>query len=203
MNTRRRLLWMVEEGRLTPEEALRLWRALTPQEATSPSAQVVPTLRKSTRPKEQIRLLAGFRVLPWVVGGVGLFCFGGTFWAAMWGGAGWLLGLLCLLPVGLLGLLALGVVWAAWRGAWVRVEIRRPEDEAGQPFRLALPLPVGWLPLAFRLARPWIGEALPLEGRNLRQMLQVLRQEPLWLTVDDEDGTQVQVWIGGLEAATN
>ena len=62
---------------------------------------------------------------------------------------------------------------------------------------------MGWLPLAFRLARPWIGEALPLEGRNLRQMLQVLRQEPLWVTVDDEDGAQVQVWIGGLEAATN
>ena len=203
MNARRRLLRMVEEGRLTPEEALLLWRALTPQGATGPSAPTAPTLGKSPRPEEGARLPGGFRALPWALGGAGVLVLGGTFWAAMWGGAGWLLSLLCLLPVGLLGLLALGVAWTAWRGVWVRVEIRQPEEESGRPFRLALPLPVGWLPLAFRLARPWIGEALPLEGRNLRQMLQVLRQEPLWVTVDDEDGAQVQVWIGGLEAATN
>lgn len=201
MNGRRRVLRMVEEGRLTPEEALPLWLALGPKQAARPQGQTSRISRTVPRPKEDVHPPLGFRVLPWALGGAGVLFLGGAVWAGVLGGGGWLLSLLCLLPMGLLGLLALGLAWSAWRGVWVWVSIRRAEGAGPRHLSLGLPIPVGWLPLAWRLARPWMDEMWPLDGKTLRQMAQVLHQEPLWLTVDDEDGTQVRVWLGRWNAA--
>jgi len=55
-------------------------------------------------------------------------------------GAGLLLTLLCLTPLGLLGLLALALAWAGWRGVWLMLEVRQPPGETPQRLRpLQLP----------------------------------------------------------------
>ncbi len=201
MRERRRLLRMVEEGRLSPEEALALWQALPP-EKTSQAPAADPTAE--TRPEASRPLLEqGFlprwaRILPWAMSGVGALCVGGALGAVFLGGAGWATTLLCWTPLGLLGPVALALAWTAWRGVWVMFELQNQPGEAPQRLRFTFPLPLGWIPWALRLARPWVGAHLPLEGKHMRHLIQVLRDEPLWLTVDDEDGTQVRVWLGNL-----
>ena len=193
MDARRRLLDMVAAGRLTAEEALTLWDALAPEgraaleEVPARTPEALPRLQEHATPEKW------FRVLSWVLSSVGLMLTVGAFWGLFWSGAGWALGLFCLAPLGLVGL---GLLWSSWRGVWLAVAVRPAPEEGPRALRFALPLPAGLLPWALRLARPWREANIPLESRTLGAMMRVLREEPLSLTVEDDDGTQVRLWIG-------
>ncbi len=195
-----RLLRLVAERRLSPEEALTLWPLLNPEEPAVPSALPQRTLKEAPHPQAQPVPPVWFRALPWGLGGLGLLALvGAGWWWAL--GPGWLIGVLCVAPLTLLGLLALLLLGATWRGLWLVLHLRQPPGETPRFLWLALPVPVGWLPWAVDVARLWYKEALPLDGTNLRQALHVLRDDPLWLSVHDEDGTQVDIWLGGRHAS--
>ncbi len=135
----RRVLRLVEQGRLTPEEALALWRAFRAAAPTVP--QVAPSSEgeEGRRAPAALRPFFPGRTFPWAWA---LVALGGLALA----GAGWLLGVLCLLPLALGGLLALALGWAAWRGVWLVLRLCQPAGEPSRRLRLALPLPLGWVP---------------------------------------------------------
>jgi len=217
---RSQILKMIEEGKITPEEGLRLMQTLEqnpaedetraaeaeagpsstreagtkkPEEAAKSSPEADP---KIAHIKELVRRLW---LIPLAIG-VGVTILGGWIMYANIHPAsisGWFY---CLgLPVLLLGVAIIAASAGARKARWLFVDVHQKPGEKPHRIFLGFPLPLKFTAWFLR----HFGHKIPdLEKTNVDDIIQVVEtgftgEEPLIVNVDEgEDGERVQVYIG-------
>ncbi len=203
---KRKILAMVEQGTISPEEGLRLIDAMGRSQAIgselSEEGIVMATQEETTAPKippeerRRMNRLKRWWVLPF---GIGLLVTTlGTIWMyTAYGTSGFGWGFwLAWIPF-LLGIFMVAVSFQTSRSMWLHVRVKqRPGESPGQ-IAISLPMPVGltrWFLRTFGRRIPGLKEQ-PLE--NYSEILDNLSpEEPFYVHVNDEDGEDVEVFIG-------
>jgi hypothetical protein len=203
---RAQILKMIDEGKITAEEGLKLMQALaqddeaeaqTPQlEAESGGEaewQPAPPDPVVERLKRRVR---SFYVVP---------LFGGTFltiliawlmYRSLENGSSGLVFYCLLFPALLLGVLLLTLGASSQKSSWVYVDVQ--QKPGSRPGRIMFGFPLEW---ARWLVNTFKGQMPHHEREKADMVLQVMnettRSEPIVVHVDDgEDGDKVDVYIG-------
>ncbi|MBU2611491.1 MAG: hypothetical protein KJ606_11210 [Chloroflexi bacterium] len=219
---RNQILKMIEDGKITPEEGLRLMQTLeqnpAEDETQAAEAEAGPASRpeagaeksakeaaegssleadpKIARIKDIVRRLW---LIPLALG-VGVTILGGWIMYANMHPAsisGWFY---CLgLPVLLLGVAVIAAAVGARKARWLFVDVHQKPGEKPQHIFLGFPLPLKFTAWFLR----HFGHKIPdLEKTNVDDIIQVVEtgfsdDEPLIVNVDEgEGGERVQVYIG-------
>jgi len=210
----RRIMDMIEEGQLSAEEGLRLINAMgRKQESIPDPAGVVEDIQAETtiiidedqempvagipdEEKQRMNRLKRWWILPF---GVGLLITTlGAIWMYMgytehgFGFGFWL----AWLPF-LLGIFIVAVSFRTNRSVWLHVRIKQKPGETPQRISISLPMPVAltrWFFSAF-------GERIPgLKDQPVDDVADILEnlspEEPFYVHVNEEDGEEVEVFIG-------
>ncbi len=213
---RAQILKMIEDGKITAEEGLKLMQALEQngeqdqyEDAVEPPLLEEPVVEEA-RPSgpqfgehpefaAKINRYKKLWVIPLVVG---LFI---VFLSSVWmynlvapaGLSGWLI---LAMPVFFLGvgLVALGAGSRTARWIYLNVQERSKAGKRGAHIVLAFPIPIGLIQWALNT----FGHYIPDKERDMTNdvMRHVFESsaldEPLLVEVDEEDGDHVQVYIG-------
>ena len=212
-SAKRTIMDMVQQGQITAEEGLRLINAMGSQKEPhevkeSDSIVTVEPVegndnesepyQPSISPEEKHRLnqLKRWWILPF---GVGLLI---TILGAVWmfngytnNGFGWGFWL-AWFPF-LLGVFILSVSFQTSRSVWLHVRIKQKPGETPQRIAISLPMPIG---LIRWFLRNFGHRISGLEDQPVSQYADILEnlsvEEPFYVHVDDEDGEEVEVFIG-------
>ncbi len=201
---RKRILEMVESGKISADQALTLIKAIEAdvgsesqgegfetETGPGPARSVFPDLDKTAsqaRRLSQIPLLAGIVLV--VISAWGMYAVmqnaGYNFWF-------YCLGLWLLLGVA-------ATTLGAWsRSArWLFVRVQNTRDEWPRNILLGFPLPIGLAGWFLRIFGKYIDG---LERTSVDEVVQAISltrniKEPLIVNVDEGDGERVQVYIG-------
>jgi len=208
---RKQILKMVEEGRIGVEEAMRLLTALEQDAAGaeeeageaapdmgSAAKRVDPPLRSDPALEEVVRRARRLAWIPlWF--GVGMVVITAMlmYWVERHAGVGfWFYCLSLPLAFGVL-LIALAAGSASMR--WLFVEVRQKPGERPAHFMFGFPLPLRFLRWVLSsFGHRLRGVRSPEAARKWVEWLDVglVSDTPLIVSVDDEDGDQVRVYIG-------
>ncbi len=199
---RRKVLEMIESGKLSAEEGLRLLEALidygdddeidsseSRRNTAPPNSTIFPIAIHPSKRIWQIPLWIGVTLV--VLGAIAMFQalhshgFGGWFILA------------CLLL--LTGVLLVFLAWESQSARWLRLYIRQKPGAWPGKISLSFPLPIrltAWFLRAFRDKIP------SLQNKSVDQLIQALemktsRENPIYIDVDgEENGERVQLFIG-------
>jgi len=210
----RQILDMVEQGQLSAEEGLRLINAMGEPPTVSPDPEIIDeevlgamdiTLDEAKHrvgkhipeeEKQRMNRLKRWWVLPF---GIGLLITTlGAIWMYMgyvergFGFGFWL----AWIPF-LLGVFIVAVSFQTHQSVWVHVRVRQKPGETPQRISISLPMPIAltrWFISAFGDHIPGLRDQ-PLD--NISEILTNLSpEEPFYVHVNDEDGEEVEVFIG-------
>jgi hypothetical protein len=205
-NERAQILKMVEEGKITPEQAVALMNALNdPVEedvppSDEPASQPEPEQAHPEPDPEFDRKIGRFRQL-WVIPlGVGVIATVlGAYWmysAMLKSGFGfWFL---CSWVPFALGVVVVALSAVTKNTRWIYVNVKQKPGERPQRIVIAFPIPISLL----RWGIKNFGHNIPVEHREQADiaMKAIFEEdafkEPLFVDVHDEDGEHVQVYIG-------
>lgn len=202
---RRKILQMVEEGKITAEQAASLMRALDEDAAQPPVEVIEPApaaeaesvdapefeeVKKRARSFAMIPLWAGIFIT--ILSAWGLYSVqqraGVNFWFFF-----------LLIPL-LLGVLLIALGAGGQSSKWIYVNVdRRQAHDGPRNITLAFPLPLG---LAAWFLRNFGSTIRGMKNTNVDEIIQVLDATgksgaPLIINANDnEDGEHVQVYIG-------
>ena len=204
---RKKILQMVEEGKISAEEAATLMRAIE-EDAAQAEIEVVepepaagfPETESSAPEFEEVKARARrFAMIP---------LWAGTLIAVLsaWGiygvqqSAGMNIWFYCLLFPLFLGILLIAIGAGGPGSRWLYVNVdRRYAQDGPQNITLGFPLPLGLTSWFLRT----FGHNIPgMRNTNVNDIIQILDAtgktgEPFIVNVnDDEDGERVQVFIG-------
>jgi len=211
---KRKILDMVEQGQISAEEGLQLINAMGSSgkqapvyEATAgdmPSAVTEISAQYDENPAPQIpeeemqrmNRLKRWWVLPF---GIGLLITTlGAIWMYMgYNANGFGFGFwLAWLPF-LLGIVIVAVSFQTSRSVWLHVRVNQAPGETPQRIAISLPLPLSltrWFFSAF-------GKKIPgLKDQPVEEYSEILEnlspEEPFYVHVNDDDGEEVEVFIG-------
>ena len=210
---RNQVLRMIEEGKITPEEGLKLIQTLEqsqPDEGISPAvppaeAQAaaepsglesdprIARVKSTARRLWQVPLWIGIAVV--VASALGMYSIlqgpGMNFW------------FYCLSMPLLLGVLLLAAAVGSRKARWIFVDVHQKPGEKPSRIFLGFPLPLkftGWFLRTFRHKIPELDR--DLKADKVDQIWDVFESgftgdEPLIVNVDEgENGEKVQVYIG-------
>ncbi len=99
----------------------------------------------------------------------------------------------------LIGVFLIYFGWILQRARWIHLNIKQPKGESPQRIFLAFPLPfqlIGFFLRIFKGKLPTKVSGLDIEEILVTVDQQLKKDEPLYVHVDDEDGTQVEIYIG-------
>lgn len=99
----------------------------------------------------------------------------------------------------LIGVFLIYLGWALQRAKWIHVNIKQPEGKSPRRIFIALPLPLQFLGLFLKIFKGKIPSGTSsFDFEELMDTIekQITKDEPLFLDVNDEDGTKVEVYIG-------
>jgi hypothetical protein len=209
---REKILKMIEDGKISPEEGLRLMNVLeeaapedilpAPEAATGSNSGELPSessnmdadpkiarIKSIARRFWQIPLWIGIAILLLsALGMYGLIQAGHmNFW------------FYCLIAPLLLGVLVIAAASGSRRARWIFVDVHQKPGERPQRIFLGFPLP---LKLAAWFLRTFGHKIDDLKKTNVDDIIEVLEtgfsgDEPLIVNVDEgEDGERVKVYIG-------
>ena len=199
---RLRILEMVREGEINPEQAATLLAALGETEA-EPDLQVIgvdeapPAPASALPPEIEASRWARFWIYPMMAGGVVLI-LGALVMALVYSAdaaRGWLV---CgWLPM-ILGLfVTLAAIWSR-QATWLHLRVSEG-DGGRQKVAFSFPVPLGLAAWGIRIAQPFVPQ---LQETGVDEVIVALREsrkrnEPLFIDVqDEEDGERVQIYIG-------
>ena len=200
----KQILQMLEEGRITAEEANQLLSAIGPdQEVGEVSGEAVlkPVIDSEAGTEPPLNT-DGFRNRFWriplliALGSLLLSAIGLTL---MYQAAGQVafIGFLCVWSFFLLALLASVFLLLIRKAPWLHVRI---QEQDGQRFAISLPLPLSLANWGIRAARYFVPQDqvayLETAGAFIDEMKNSPEREPIIIDVDDDDGDKVQVYIG-------
>jgi len=218
---RNQILKMIEDGKITPEEGLRLMQTLEQNPAedeiqaaeaeASPSSTRQAGAAKPEEAAEKSSLEADPKIARikdivrrlWLIPlglGVAVTILGGWIMYANMHPAsisGWFY---CLgLPVLLLGVAVIAAAVGTRKARWIFVDVHQKPGEKPQRIFLGFPLPLKFTAWFLR----HFGHKIPnLEKTNMDEIIQVIEtgftgEEPLIVNVDEGDeGERVQIYIG-------
>ncbi|MDY6873684.1 MAG: hypothetical protein SVR81_06935 [Chloroflexota bacterium] len=201
----RKVLSMVEQGQISPDEGLKLINAMAADENEAKQERMgevgsdvldaqqhpIPQeeLERTKRLKRWWILPFGIGLLITTLGAVWMFDgymnngFGAGFWLA------WL-------PF-ILGIFILALSFQSSRRIWVHVRIKQKPGERPERISISLPLPLKlakWGLTTFGHKVPGLRDH-PIDGFN--EILESLSPEdPFYVHVKDDDGEEVEVFIG-------
>lgn len=209
----RTILDMVEQGQISAEEGLRLMNAMGnqkefPEDEEDDSLVAVEPLEAleiesepstaAISPEEQRRLnqLKRWWILPF---GIGLLV---TILGAVWmfngytdNGFSWGFWL-AWIPF-LLGIFIVSISFQTSHSVWLHVRIKQKPGETPQRIAISLPMPMGLIRWFLRTFGHRISG---LKDQPIDQYADILEnlsvEEPFYVHVDDDDGEQVEVFIG-------
>jgi hypothetical protein len=209
---RQQILKMIEDGKITAEEGLKLMRALgeEPEDdgvAELPAGDEIPSFimepggeaegEKKTDP-EFDRKVNRFRSL-WTIPlwiGVAITVAGAYWMYASMQAAGFGFWFYCAWLPFLLGVLAVAVAFSSRTSRWIYVNVKQKPGETPQRIVIAFPLSlVSWL-MVFAKGK------IPEHQRGAMDEVMgavfnsTKSSEPLMVDVHEEDGEHVQVYIG-------
>jgi hypothetical protein len=211
---RTQILKMIEEGRITPEQALQLMQALDPQSPSMealpasglPDPESVPGQAQAGQPgessdprTEQLKSTARrlWQIPLWV--GIGITIVSALGMYAVMRAAGmnfWFYFLL--LPL-LLGVAMTALAVGSRQARWIYVDVHQKPGHHPERIFLGFPLPLKLTAWFLRTFGSWIPD---LRKTNLEDLIQVIEtgftsNAPLIVNVDKgQDGERVRVYIG-------
>jgi len=207
------VLKMIEEGKITPQEGLRLLQTLEETHAEDENQAVEPETGEKSGAEAQAEWsalnadsrIAGvkstarrlWQIPLWIGVGVTFLSAAGMYWIMQ--GAGTNFWLYCLtLPL----LLGVGIIAAAvgsQKERWIFVDVQQKPGDRPQRIFLGFPLPLKLTAWCLRN----FGHYIPSLGKtNIDEIIQVIESgfssdEPLIVNVDEGDeGERVRVFIG-------
>lgn len=182
----RRILEMVRDGLITPEDADKLLVAL--ESSTPPGRPGEPVTGEPVyfRRYWEIPVIVGF-----ILVGVAGLCLSWSSTISLF-----LLGMICLWSLLLIGAVSLLVGWWSRMVRWVHVRI--DEDDGGH-FAISLPLPLGVVERAVGFARRFVDDEtrdnLNIAISLLSMVKQTPTDDPISIEIHDDDGDHVLVTI--------
>lgn len=208
---RAQILKMVEEGKITPEQAVTLMNALddsgdegdlpamTDPEVSGFAASEQDQVRPEPDPEFE-RKVSKFRRL-WIIPlavGILLTVLGAYWMFSAMQSAGFGPWFLCAWVPFLMGVAVVAVAAVSKSSRWLYVDVKQKPGEKPQRIRFGFPVPVALLRWGMRN----FGHNIPAEHRSKADyaMKAVFEDdafnEPLLVDVKEDDGTHVQVYIG-------
>ncbi len=211
-NEREQILKMIADGKVSPEEGLKLMQVL---DADMPEDAVPPAAEKTASPADEPhREASGMDYDPRIVQ---IKSMVRRFWQVpLWIGLGILLlsalGMYALVAAGnmnfwffcliaplLLGVLMIALASGSRQARWLFVDVHQKPGDRPKRIFLGFPLP---LKLTAWFLRTFGGKIDDLKKTNVDEIIQVLEtgftgDEPLIVNVDEgDDGDRVKVYIG-------
>ena len=195
----RRILKMVEDGKISADEAMTLIRALE-QEAEIVEAAPVSSSERIEAPEfEEVKRRARrFAMIPlWIGVGITVLFAGLMFTAIQNSGFGfWFY---CLTFPFLFGVLLMALSAGGRYARWIFVDVQQKPGETPGRITLGFPVPLGFVSWVLRNFGHRIkGISSPEAAREMADVLSrtISSDSPLIVNVDDEDGEKVRVYIG-------
>ncbi|MCB2202446.1 hypothetical protein KQH56_00415 [bacterium] len=201
----RKVLSMVEQGQISPDDGLKLINAMASdkddvrQESGGGGANDVYDTQPHPIPQEELdrtKRLKRWWVLPF---GIGLLI---TILGAVWMFSGYMnngfgVGFwLAWLPF-LIGIFILALSFQSSRSVWVHIRIKQRPGERPERISISLPLPLKlakWGLTTFGHKVPGLRDQ-PLDEFNA--MLEgISPEDPFYVHVNDDDGEEVEIFIG-------
>jgi len=206
----RKILDMVEQGQISAEEALRLLNASSSKEKSlqnagfavpgaieAPESENMRSFPKIPEAEmKRMEALKRWWVLPF---GIGLLI---TTLGAIWMYSGYLargfgLGFWLAWVPFLLGIFVVAVSFQTSRSVWLHVRVRQKPGETPQRIAISLPMPVmftRWFLATFSRRIPGLKDQPTDEYSEILNNLSP--EEPFYVHVNDENGEEVEVFIG-------
>lgn len=200
----KQILQMLEEGRITAEEANQLLSAIGPEKEignVAGDAVLTPIIDNGEAPEPPLntdRFRNRFWRIPFIIalGSLILSAIGLTL---MYQSAGQVafIGFLCVWSIFLIAILATGLLLLIRKAPWLHVRI---QEQDGHRFAISLPLPLSLANWGIRVAQYFVPPDqvayLETAGAFIDEMKNSPDREPIIIDVDDDDGDKVQVYIG-------
>ncbi len=209
---KRKVLDMVEQGQISPDEGLRLINAMKQDDEKSPPVESViqseiafiPDPDGGTEPPQmpeeemaRMKRLKRWWILPF---GIGLMVtILGAIWMYMgYTSAGFGFGFWLAWVPFLLGIFIVAVSFQTTRSVWLHVRVKQKPGNTPERLSISLPLPMNlakWFFSAF-------GSRIPgLRDQPIGDISSILEnlspEEPFYVHVnDDDDGEEVEIFIG-------
>jgi len=201
------ILEMIEEGIISPDEGLRLLRAIEGDSAGAQSeaiqkVDIAPEgLKEKTRPHiepEEIEKWRRWWMIPlWV--GVGITTLGGILMYWAWAANGFGFWFACAWFPFLLGVGAMALAWGSRTARWLHLRVQQKPGQKPERIAISFPIPLG---LTAWFLRNFGGLIPHMDATGMDELVLGLKdsataEEPLYIEVDEEDnGERVQIFIG-------
>ena len=89
--------------------------------------------------------------------------------------------------------------WLLQKARWIHINIKQPKGESPQRIFLAFPLPFQFIGFVMKIIKGKFSDKMSnIEIEELLKTVDdhIKKDEPLYVNVDDDDGTKVEVYIG-------
>lgn len=198
---RNQVLQMLQDGKLTAEQAQELLQALEPESPTDDTREAIQgEIVEPVEPPDMDRFRR-FWQYPFFIALTVLIAVGlglrSMYQASEGAMTFWFF---CVLSLFILIFALTALAFMSRSAPWLHVRIKGKE---GNKIAISLPLPMGLAQWGIGIARNFVPEA---EQANLDMAAAFIRAtrhdlkgpdtEPFMINIDDEDGDQVQVFIG-------
>lgn len=211
---RRQVLEMVQSGTITAEQGLELLQALQaddeaqalpenieqqPTADDSTPEQPIPEDQPRTPPdlgKSAQRWRNWWWVPLWV--GVAVTALSGLFMFLAYRSSGFGFWFACTWFPFLLGVAVMAMAAASRTAPWLHVRIRQKEGDSPRRIAFSFPIPLRltrWFLRTFRHTIPGL-DSVPNMDKMLDSLKNITPEAPFFVQVDEEDGEQVEVYIG-------
>lgn len=194
---RAKILQMVSDGKLTPDEASELLSALDVDDEDAIAEQAEGLDAPPESPPIEAPRFGNVWLIPLYIGLV-LFVCGALAVYPLYNSSGsWLL-VVCGWPLFFIGLLTMLAAWFVRKSRWIHVRISNV-DGAQRNIKISLPIPLGLTAFVLRIATRFVPQ---LQRTNLDEVIIALKEglnkdTPLFIDVQEgENGERVQVYIG-------
>ncbi|MDX9849031.1 MAG: hypothetical protein RBT01_00855 [Anaerolineaceae bacterium] len=99
----------------------------------------------------------------------------------------------------LIGIFMIYIGWGLQRARWIHINIKQPKGQSPQRIFLAFPLPFQFAGFILKIFKGKLPKTA--SGANIEEIMSTLDQylekdEPLFVNVNDDDGTKVEIYIG-------
>lgn len=204
------ILEMIQQGKITPEEGLKLiealgesWEVEEQEYLQAREEMLYPPLSErnaDTPPEitsEELEKWRGWWVVPFWIG-VGITVIGAALMYWGWSARGIGLGFIAAWIPFLIGLGVMALGWNSRTGPWIHIRIRQKPGESPERISLSFPLPIRFFAWSIKTFSRWIPD-MPegTEGVLLALGDFSPGDSPLSINVDDqEDGEKVNIYIG-------